>query len=104
MAIIYVNGMSNLRLFINQSRIISHSVSITGDIQTQRPNFIESQMDGSSNTEFDGFEYDHSRELKKAFNQVFGLKEFRKNQLAAINAALLGNDCFILMPTGQIYL
>ena len=58
-------------------------------------------MDGCSNTEFDGFEYDHSRELRKAFSQVFGLKEFRKNQLPAINAALLGHDCFILMPTGN---
>jgi bloom syndrome protein len=46
----------------------------------------------------DGF--GHSRELRKAFRQIFGLHNFRENQLEACNAALLGMDCFVLMPTG----
>lgn len=44
--------------------------------------------------------YPHTPELMKVFTQVFGLKQFRLNQLEAINAVILGEDCFILMPTG----
>ncbi|XP_069695186.1 recQ-like DNA helicase Blm isoform X2 [Periplaneta americana] len=50
--------------------------------------------------EFDGNGYPHSKEMLKVFRLKFGLHEFRPNQLQAINAALLGHDCFVLMPTG----
>lgn len=55
--------------------------------------------DGASAT-FKGFGFPHSFEMQAKFRSVFGLKQFRLNQLEAINAALLGEDCFILMPTG----
>ncbi|EDV21044.1 uncharacterized protein TRIADDRAFT_30770 [Trichoplax adhaerens] len=41
-----------------------------------------------------------SNKMKEIFRSKFGLHKFRTNQLEAINAALLGYDCFILMPTG----
>ena len=50
---------------------------------------------------FDGHAFAHSGELTRAFQRVFGLRAFRTNQLQAVNAALLGHDCFILMPTGE---
>ncbi|XP_053978074.1 recQ-like DNA helicase Blm [Hylaeus volcanicus] len=50
--------------------------------------------------EFDSLTYPHSREMLKIFRQKFGLYSFRPNQLQAINAAILGFDCFVLMPTG----
>uniref|UniRef100_A0A8C9L6T7 RecQ-like DNA helicase BLM n=1 Tax=Pavo cristatus TaxID=9049 RepID=A0A8C9L6T7_PAVCR len=49
---------------------------------------------------FRGMKFSHSEEMLKIFHRKFGLHSFRTNQLEAINAALLGEDCFILMPTG----
>uniref|UniRef100_A0A672U6K1 RecQ-like DNA helicase BLM n=1 Tax=Strigops habroptila TaxID=2489341 RepID=A0A672U6K1_STRHB len=49
---------------------------------------------------FRGLKFSHSEEMMTIFHKKFGLHCFRTNQLEAINAALLGEDCFILMPTG----
>ncbi|NXC14654.1 BLM protein, partial [Corythaeola cristata] len=49
---------------------------------------------------FRGMKFSHSEEMMNIFHRKFGLHSFRTNQLEAINAALLGEDCFILMPTG----
>uniref|UniRef100_A0A6I8PXE0 DNA 3'-5' helicase n=1 Tax=Xenopus tropicalis TaxID=8364 RepID=A0A6I8PXE0_XENTR len=49
---------------------------------------------------FKSFNFPHSKEMMKIFHKKFGLHRFRTNQLEAINACLLGEDCFILMPTG----
>jgi len=44
--------------------------------------------------------YAHSEKLNNALRH-FGLQRFRSNQREAMNAAMLGHDCFILMPTGS---
>ncbi|KAF3423138.1 LOW QUALITY PROTEIN: hypothetical protein E2986_00662 [Frieseomelitta varia] len=62
--------------------------------------FTGSYKNDGVSGEFDGLTYPHSREMLKVFRQKFGLYSFRPNQLQAINAAMLGFDCFVLMPTG----
>ncbi|XP_054160746.1 recQ-like DNA helicase Blm [Oppia nitens] len=42
----------------------------------------------------------HSMKMERKFRTFFGLQSYRINQMEAINAALLGMDCMILMPTG----
>ena len=61
----------------------------------------QSHRDDGTSGEFIGESYPHSGEMRMVFRNVFGLQYFRKNQLEAINAALLGHDTFILMPTGE---
>ena len=63
--------------------------------------FVKEHKDDGSDGKFNGLDFPHSQEMQKVFSQIFGLKEWRKNQLQAINAAMIGHDCFILMPTGK---
>ena len=72
-------------------------MSIAGSVQSTQSSL---HKDDGATGEFDGFDFPHSHDMLRSFKNVFGLKTFRKNQLQAINAALIGHDCFILMPTG----
>lgn len=51
---------------------------------------------------FKGHTFAHSSKLQNTFRDTFQLEFFRENQLEAINAAMAGHDCFILMPTGTL--
>lgn len=76
--------------------------------QTQPPgkgeiligNFHSDVQNDGTTGQFDGYNFAHSQELRAQLKAKFGLQKFRTNQLQVINAALLGNDCFVLMPTG----
>lgn len=44
--------------------------------------------------------YPWSDDVNRILHETFKLSEFRCNQLEAVNAALMGKDVFVLMPTG----
>ncbi|XP_035778493.1 Bloom syndrome protein homolog [Anopheles albimanus] len=67
---------------------------------TEVGRFHEGVRNDGITGEFDGMSYPHSSRLQMVFKETFGLRTFRPNQLQVINATLLGNDCFVLMPTG----
>ncbi|XP_037834201.1 Bloom syndrome protein homolog isoform X2 [Kryptolebias marmoratus] len=64
-------------------------------VYSPEPNFKNPAHD-----RFRGFNFPYSQEMMKIFHKRFGLHQFRFNQLEAINATLLGEDSFVLMPTG----
>ncbi|NWR80883.1 BLM protein, partial [Centropus unirufus] len=61
---------------------------------------LEPPVNNPALERFRGTKFPHSQEMMNIFHKKFGLHYFRTNQLEAINAALLGEDCFVLMPTG----
>lgn len=80
---------------------LSFHLSILAD-ELVRGKFIGNHHDDGACKKYKSENFQHSEEMLNMFHQVFGLKAFRHNQLEAINAALLGEDCFILMPTGTL--
>lgn len=62
--------------------------------------FMGPQKDDGLCPVFNQTNHAHSDVMMEIFHRMFGLRTFRKNQLQAVNAALMGHDCFILMPTG----
>lgn len=73
---------------------------LTQDRIAETPQSSSPAMNPATLKKWQRMDYQWSREIIKAMKYVFKLKSFRENQLEAINAALAGNDCFILMPTG----
>lgn len=63
---------------------------------------VEPNYRNPAHDRFRAFNFPHSQEMMNIFHKRFGLHQFRFNQLEAINATLLGEDTFVLMPTGWL--
>ncbi|XP_056621920.1 recQ-like DNA helicase BLM isoform X2 [Triplophysa dalaica] len=82
------------------SKPVEKMTVITPTPQPTKPKQIEPTYRNPAHDRFRGFSFPHSPEMMKIFHKKFGLHQFRFNQLEAINAGLLGEDTFVLMPTG----
>ena len=76
-------------------------IFILSDNNNSSHNNMSVREPPQAHCEFANYDFPHCREMVKVFNKVFGLHEFRRHQLEACNAAMLGKDLFVLMPTGK---
>jgi len=81
-----------------------HVIVAAAALAPVKVSFMGNDHDDGVCPVFKRTDHPHSADMMTVFHTVFGLKTFRKNQLEAVNAALLGNDCFVLMPTGASYI
>ncbi|KFU93527.1 hypothetical protein M959_12586, partial [Chaetura pelagica] len=82
------------------SSVLSNSAAPKSSCLMASKNYAEPPVSDPALERFRGRTFSHSEEMMNVFHRKFGLHCFRTNQLEAINAALLGEDCFVLMPTG----
>ncbi|XP_059679968.1 recQ-like DNA helicase BLM [Gavia stellata] len=82
------------------SAVVSNPAALKSSFLMAPKNRSDPPVNNPALERFRGMKFSHSEEMMNIFHKKFGLHCFRTNQLEAINAALLGEDCFILMPTG----
>ncbi|NXT59309.1 BLM protein, partial [Pluvianellus socialis] len=82
------------------SAVVSNPAAPKSSFLMATKNPLDLPVNNPALERFRGMKFSHSEGMMNIFHKKFGLHYFRTNQLEAINAALLGEDCFILMPTG----
>ena len=82
------------------SNVENNLENVDNFISTNSVRFMGKIQNDASDEYLQRKDFQFSDKLFKALHNTFGIKNFRPNQLETVNAAMLNNDCFILMPTG----
>ena len=82
------------------STVSSNQNKANASFGTNIDNFVGEARNDGNDKQLNTETFPHSLKTRKLMKEKFGIKSFRTNQLQAINSALLGQDTFVLMPTG----
>ena len=82
------------------SNIEKNSENVDNFINTNSVQFVGKVRNDATDKNFQRKDFQFSDNLFETLHDTFGIKKFRPNQLETVNAAMLNNDCFVLMPTG----
>ena len=100
----FVKPTQILFYFVKPTHVFSHEAQSVAGQTSGNVSRARSPSPAPQHQEFANHNFGHSEEMMKIFRKIFGLQKFRHHQLEACNAALTGEDTFILMPTGnQLY-
>ncbi|RWS16947.1 Bloom syndrome protein-like protein [Dinothrombium tinctorium] len=81
-----------------EESVINYHPPNTASVKTQHGMFLGYHKNDGADITLKSTSFPHSSELLLKFSQVFGLKQFRTNQLEAINAAWGGKSICYQLP------
>ena len=86
-------------MFVDEECCALAEQGFNSDVNTEGT-FIGDTKNQGNEAALQRTDYHFSKEMLTCLKNTFAIHNFRPNQLPAINAAMLGKDCFVLMPTG----
>ncbi|KXN69492.1 ATP-dependent DNA helicase [Conidiobolus coronatus NRRL 28638] len=87
------------KIEVDSNNDISETNPLNLELPSSNAQTLTKELNGLSSSEKE-LNYPWAVDVDRVLHDIFGLNEFRTNQLSAINTTLQGIDLFVLMPTG----
>jgi len=86
---------------MNNSVNLNSSIHVnTNAAPILEDNFVAGARNDGTDSKLSSENHPHSGKTRRIMRETFGIRNYRTNQLQAINSALFNLDTFVLMPTG----